>query len=379
MAINKKLIHFGTKANFKKEFEAGNILNTSIVFIKDAKLIWTHDQYYGYDSIDGDLKDRLDAIDATIEENELITAKALTELNKIKADVEDTIYSTSLGDLTMPNAVGGISAGTSANSLKDKTFTQLFDDLLFPTLLPTYIAPYCTISRSNNTFEVGSTAPVASSFTTIFNRGSISVNDIFQDYRSGELIEAESYIYHTSDTEANKVLPDTVALGNTVYYYKAVYSQGPIPKDNKNNEFESERLEAGSVTSNTRDAINHPSTNKSVTINGTYPWFASTVSAGTYTKQNLVAWNTTAGKMSTGSFTLQPQAKDSSEENRQTFIIPREASTIKTLNTLSGDWVDSSGQWTKTTMTNHYLGRTYYKYHLTSSAANGAQSVQVTF
>ena len=51
MAINKKLIHFKTLANFEKERSAGNILDTSIVFIKDAKKIYTHGQYYDCDGI----------------------------------------------------------------------------------------------------------------------------------------------------------------------------------------------------------------------------------------------------------------------------------------------------------------------------------------
>lgn len=46
MAINKKLIHFKTKENFLKEKNAGNILDTSIVFIKDTREIWTHDSGY---------------------------------------------------------------------------------------------------------------------------------------------------------------------------------------------------------------------------------------------------------------------------------------------------------------------------------------------
>jgi hypothetical protein len=37
MAINKKFIHFKRKSTFQRELEAGNILNTSIVFIADAK------------------------------------------------------------------------------------------------------------------------------------------------------------------------------------------------------------------------------------------------------------------------------------------------------------------------------------------------------
>ncbi len=46
MAINKKLIHFKTKTAFTTELNAGNILDTSIVFIKDTKEIWTHSQLY---------------------------------------------------------------------------------------------------------------------------------------------------------------------------------------------------------------------------------------------------------------------------------------------------------------------------------------------
>lgn len=46
MAINKKLIHFKTKAAFEAQLNGSNILDTSIVFIQDANLIWTHGTYY---------------------------------------------------------------------------------------------------------------------------------------------------------------------------------------------------------------------------------------------------------------------------------------------------------------------------------------------
>ena len=46
MAINKKLIHFNKKESFNTELANNNILNTSIVFIKDSKEIWTHGQLY---------------------------------------------------------------------------------------------------------------------------------------------------------------------------------------------------------------------------------------------------------------------------------------------------------------------------------------------
>lgn len=46
MAIEKKLIHFSKLSDFETQLNAGNILDYSIVFIQDAKKIWTHGQYY---------------------------------------------------------------------------------------------------------------------------------------------------------------------------------------------------------------------------------------------------------------------------------------------------------------------------------------------
>lgn len=47
MAITKKLICFARLEKFEEQLEAGNILDHSIVFIQDAKKIWTHGTYYG--------------------------------------------------------------------------------------------------------------------------------------------------------------------------------------------------------------------------------------------------------------------------------------------------------------------------------------------
>lgn len=54
MAINKKLIHFNNKTAFNKELEAGNILDKSIVFIKDSQEIYTHGQFYSCKEFDED-------------------------------------------------------------------------------------------------------------------------------------------------------------------------------------------------------------------------------------------------------------------------------------------------------------------------------------
>lgn len=46
MAIEKKLVHFKTFAKFKEALDAGNILNTSIVWISETRQMYTHGVYY---------------------------------------------------------------------------------------------------------------------------------------------------------------------------------------------------------------------------------------------------------------------------------------------------------------------------------------------
>jgi lysophospholipase L1-like esterase len=46
MAINKKLIHFKNKETFDRELQAGNIMDTSICWIPDAKFIYTRGTYW---------------------------------------------------------------------------------------------------------------------------------------------------------------------------------------------------------------------------------------------------------------------------------------------------------------------------------------------
>ena len=50
--INKKLIHFNLRTEFEKRKAAGDILESSICWIKDAKLIYTHGTYYDCSTLD---------------------------------------------------------------------------------------------------------------------------------------------------------------------------------------------------------------------------------------------------------------------------------------------------------------------------------------
>lgn len=223
--------------------------------------------------------------------------------------------------LVMPNAVGGIAKGTKLSDIEGKTFNAILDDLLFPTVNPTFTAPSASIAFSNYAVvqEVGADGPTASNFTTGFNAGAINLNGVKQANRAGAQNGSNSFIYVNGDAE-NKTLPATVALGSTSFKYRAAYAEGPQPKDNKGNDY-STPLAAGSVDSG------------AISVNGTYPWYASTSAATSSTpvvKQALVAWNATAGSMSTGNFKLQP-----SGTLPQVFKLPRQIKTLQMLNTVS--------------------------------------------
>lgn len=281
----------------------------------------------------------------------------------------DVIYESSIEDKTleMPSAVGGLGKGTTVESLEGKTFSQMFDDILFPTVNPTFSAPTASIAFKDYTSikEVGSTAPMASNFTTGYNAGAITLNGVKQNNRGGAIDSASSFIYVNGDAD-NKVLPAKVSLGSTTYKYRAAYGEGAQPKDNKGNNYDAP-LAAGYVDSS------------AITLNGTYPWFASTASASSenpVAKQSLVAWNTTAGSMSTGNFELQP-----SGTLQQVFKLPRKISTLQMLNTVSNKMETIGlGDYNETTETINIGGVdvTYYVYTY-KGAVRGSVTLSAKF
>ena len=273
-------------------------------------------------------------------------------------------YTSNIEDkaLTMPNAVGGIAKGTKVSDLEGKTYDEVFDDLLFPTVNPTFTAPSASLSLKSyaSTQEVGAAGPTASNFTAGYNAGVINLNGVKQANRGGAQDTANSFIYVGGDA-TNKTLPATVALGNTSFKYRAAYAQGPQPKDNKGNDY-STPLSAGTVDSS------------AVTVNGTFPWYASTNTAGTLTKQSLVAWNTTVGAMSSGEFTVQPHTSAAP----QMFKLPRKAASLQMYNTVAkafetvalSDWTETSAS-----ETINGVSQTYYTYSYKGDARGSVKLI----
>ena len=278
------------------------------------------------------------------------------------------------GSLSMPVAVGGIAKGTTLSSLKGQSVSKILDDLLFPTVNPTFTAPSASLALAsyNSVQEVGAVAPTTENpdnFTESFNRGAILLDGVNQGYRSGTL--KEGYIYFGTDEEESEVLPDSVALGANNYYYKASYrSSSTQPKNNKGEDYDSP-LAAGSVTS------------AACVVYGTYPWFASTsqaTSSSPVVKQALIKWNATAGTMKSGIFELQP-----SGTLPQVFKLPRAISKLEQYSDLSSnsdkmETITWSNDFTESTEQISINGeeRTYYVYTYKGSS-RGATKLRVTF
>lgn len=251
-------------------------------------------------------------------------------------DIPESDYQSSIEDksLTMPNAVGGLSAGTKVSDLEGKTYSEIFDEVLFPTIYPTFVAPSATIKLNvTSVQEVGSVAPKVSDFTISFNRGAINLGGVKQADRAGALTSGEVFCVGGS-------MPTTIPLGDTQYKYRANYAQGAQPKDNKGNDYGTP-LPSGSTESG------------AVTLNGTYPWYIRT------TKQSLVAWSE---NMSTGNFTLSATGVAA-----QVFKLPKALKELQMFNTISGKMeVIGTSDWD---VTNESMnGITYYVYSYNGDA-----------
>lgn len=284
-------------------------------------------------------------------------------------------------DLTTPTANGGIPAGTSVATLKEKTVDEIIDMLLFPELQPTVVAPSASIAlktgfSNNGVYEVGAAAPAAeTNFTTTFNRGSGKVAGQADKYRAGELDSDNSFIYYGTST-SNTTLPTTVPLGATSYKYHAAYAAGDTLVTSYGNaaSVNPNPLPAGSVDSS------------AVTINGTYPYYCNGVSASSSaqatslpttvtpdTKLPLVTWTTT---LIGAAF-----ASEAATGTRLEFYYPSAKSVTKVefMNTVSGKWEAFTSYETAATGTKEIQGSPIeYSKLTTTGSLNGALQLRFT-
>ena len=283
----------------------------------------------------------------------------LVEILKYKSALSDNIATV--------NALGGIPAGTTVAQLKNKTFSQLFDELIFPTVIPMFEAPTASLSlKSISTIptiqEVGTTGasvPVAASFNTRYNPGAIRIAGVKKQDRGGALDSRNSFIY-INNTPTNKTFPIEIPEGAITYKYRAAYQQGPQPLDSKGNNYRTP-LPAGTVDS------------AAVTINGVYPYFTNKDNNETFAKLALTTSN------------ILVAVKFKAEgPNKHTFKLPVKyvLTKVALLNTLSGQYEDyGTDKFTKTTENIEVQGKQveYAVYTRNDAGFNGESTFNITF
>lgn len=173
--------------------------------------------------------------------------KTLLALSASVASGSSGVYNSAFyPDTTVPATVGGITINTSVNTLEGKTFSEMFDQLLFPTINPTAqpaggASATMTVGAgtggSGNIREVGATVDVGLTiaFTQgIWRAGSIAAT--VRDYYG----EANNYIFISGSTTINNGIDNThtfsshiVVLGDNDFDTQVSYDAGEQPVDSK--------------------------------------------------------------------------------------------------------------------------------------------------
>lgn len=326
MAEKKFKFYRGLKARY----DAASKHLDAIYFATDTKELLMNGTNYG-----GGITDvRFDK-----STNKLIVSKVegnteydLTELIKFKTSLPDT--------LATPVKLGGLPAGTKVQTLKTKTLSQIFEDILFEEIQPSVQAPSASISfkspfAANQILEVGAVAPTAAQIQTGFSRGYCTVVGQPNKNRAGELISDDQSFVYAGNSTSNKTLPVKVTLGTMQYNYQAHHGAGDTLLTSKGNKatVSPNPLPAGIVKSG------------AVYIYGTYPYFCNGASASSSagdtnfpstvtpdTKLPLQKW--------TDTLIGAKFASEAGTGTRLVFYFPSEKNVIKVefYNTVSGKW-----------------------------------------
>lgn len=318
---------------------------------------------------DGTPADTIVIAEATTSKAGLMSAADKTKLDNLDSELGASLmYKSAMDDsLATVEAHGGIAAGTTAADLKKKTLSQVFDDILFPTVYPTFQAPSASLSlKSTGTTPTvqevgttGATVPTSASFNTSFNQGKIMIAGVEKQKRSGALIDGESFIYINNSPD-NKVFPTEIPDGSITYKYRAAYEQGPQPLDSKGENYQSP-LPKGTVDSS------------AVTINGVYPYFTNKDNVGAFAKLPL-----------TTNTTLSALKFKAEGPQKHAFKLPSKYTLTKTelLNTLSGKYeAFDISKWTVSTEQISVQSKQveYKIYTRNDSGFNGESTYNITF
>lgn len=219
-----------------------------------------------------------------------------------------SVYDTVISDsVEVPSTVGGITQGTLVSDLRGKTFTEMFDKLLFPATIPVYVNPSLSLSSNVTGLRVINDN-VDITLTAIYNRGGILQpwdDNSFQKPRAGTV---DWFTFkHDTNAFANQVNVATATLsglhvsrGSHTLTIITQFSAGPQPLNNYGEP--------------TGTPLPQTTLTSSLTYEGVYPMFATTVNTSTITQLPLYSMITDTD--------IEINLAAEVDSNRQTILIP---------------------------------------------------------
>lgn len=299
-------------------------------------------------------------------------------------------YDSSMPDtLTTPNPVGGVASGLTAASLKEKTYGQIIDMILFPELFPKVANPSASIAfktpfANNQILEVGATAPTADNFTTSLNRGVCSVAGQPNKNRAGALDTAHSFIYYGNNT-GTTTLPTKVVLNTMQYNYHAAYGVGDTLVTSYGNT--ATKNDAGATITNPLAAGSVNS--GAIQIFGTYPYYCNGATASSSAQDsNLPSSVTPDTKLPlikyTDTLVGAKFASEAASGTRNLFEFPstKKVTKVEMMNPTSGKWdavANSAWEMLSTPVNKTVQGNSVaYKQWTTVGAMNGERQLRFT-
>lgn len=371
------MIKFYKGLKAKYTYPSNTVLTDAIYFATDTQEILVNGESYGNDNIkikdvtwngDTNILEFTKGDDTKLTVNfgdKLLSDADRAAIENLKEALEGAgftaNYETDLDpELTTVNALGGIPANTPVSKYKSKPLSKVIDDLLFPTIQPTIVAPSINLSLKTSTVrEMFTNTPVLSEFTLTWNPGSIKIGSKSQGTRAGAKTAEKVYM----GTETNEVTstPGTIIGSTSNYYYKVEYAEGPQPLDSKGGNATTGKLPAGSLTSS------------AVTVYGVYPFYATTTDAN-ITNKTVTKLPLTKEKIFT--VTLAAEASDS----KHVFKLPHTITKIE-LKDPFGNWVSQKlEEFPSTTETIDVNGHdTTYNVYTRNQGQNGTTEFRITY
>ena len=239
---------------------------------------------------------------------------------------------------SIETTVGGIKEGTAVSELKGKSFSELFDTILFPVKNPVVNqVNSITWGMQNSTVKLGTSVvkPNAIAYTQgswANGDGSVSVytgspTSITYTYS----INGNTYkspVNSTNTPDLNNVTIYNQLASNT-YKVEVAYSEGGIPKNSKGEEI-TESIKAGSDKIGQVEAGNISTTR---TVNVSVPYYTSVAGQLSEKEGNLIDGVHKASGI-TVSFTIPA----GNSNYPQWFSIPGKITAIEQENSISGKY-----------------------------------------